>query len=252
MSRPKIRLYVPEAFSKGGEVTLGQNQSHYLSHVMRLKAGDHVAIFNGADGEWLAELARADKKSVVLALQHQREAQRPSPDLWLAFAPLKNKSDLVVEKATELGVSRLIAVYTRHAVVKAVNMEKLAVHAMEAAEQCGRHDVPVIDEKKDLGFLLASWPGERLLLYGDETGGGEALKDVLAALDAAPLGVLIGPEGGFSAEELRMLKSVAFTRPFGMGPRILKADTAAVAALACVQSVAGDWRQKPRFMAKEV
>jgi 16S rRNA (uracil1498-N3)-methyltransferase len=250
-AKPKIRLYVAERFSPNRELELSVNQSHYLSHVMRARDGDAVAAFNGEDGEWLA-VVRIERKSVSLVLKEKRKEQRRSPDLWLAFAPLKNKTDLIVEKAVELGVSQLVVVYTRHAVVKSIAREKLEAHAIEAAEQCERLDIPVIEESKDLGIFLANWPKDRLLLYGDESGSGESLQQVLTALPHKKLGVLIGPEGGFAADEQRMLKSVAVAKPFGMGPRILKADTAAVAALACVQAFAGDWHEKPRFVIPSV
>jgi 16S rRNA (uracil1498-N3)-methyltransferase len=246
-AKAKIRLYVPSSYAAGGKLALNQNQSHYTQHVMRCKTGDTVMVFNGRDGVWLAQISALDKKHVVLELLHQIEKQRSSPDLWLAFAPLKNKTDLVVEKATELGVTKIMVVYTRHAVVTSINHEKLHAHAIEAAEQCERHDIAVIEEQKDIATLLACWPSDRLLLYGDESGGGEALKEQFFADSVNKYGVLIGPEGGFSEEEHRMLKHASFAKAFSMGPRILRADTAAVAALACVQSAIGDWQHKPRF-----
>jgi 16S rRNA (uracil1498-N3)-methyltransferase len=170
--------------------------------------------------------------------------------VWLAFAMIKNKSELVVEKATELGVSTILPVVTQHSVVKHANIEKLEGYAIEAAEQCERHDVPRIIPQRNLASLLGDWPKDRILLYGDETGGGEPLQSVIAGLTSA-CGVLIGPEGGFSADEIRMLRLAPFAKAFGMGPRILRADTAAVAALACIQSVRGDWQQRPHFKGME-
>ena len=171
--------------------------------------------------------------------------QKTRPDIWLAFAPIKNKTDLVVEKAVELGVTALQIVYTRHAVVKSINREKLTAHAIEAAEQCGRHDVPRFEEYSELSSLLGQWPEDRTLLYGDESGGGEPLKTLLPSLKNGKYAILIGPEGGFSADEHHMLKLAKNVNPFGMGPRILRADTAAVAALACVQAWLGDWNEQP-------
>jgi len=247
----KIRLYVNEPFAAQQHIMLGQGQSHYLANVMRCREGDGVAIFNGRDGEWLASVAAVQKKSVTLALVKKCRDQKNSPDLWIAFAPIKNKTELVVEKAVELGVSALLPVFTRHAVVRSINQEKLMAHAIEAAEQCGRLDVPSIEEHKDLATLLAAWPKDRTLLYGDETGGGAALKALLPALPRGKYGVLIGPEGGFSAEEHHMLRMASFVKPFGMGPRLLRADTAAVAALACVQAWLGDWDILPSPLAGE-
>ncbi len=281
----KIRLFAPVPYEIGKQIDLTEGQSHYLSNVMRQQAGDTIALFNGHDGEWVAEIAAA-KKQISLRLIAQQRPQKASPDLWLAFAPIKNKTDLVVEKATELGVSKIMPVFTQHAVVRSVNMEKLTAHAVEAAEQCERMDVPVIETTKDIPTLLSQWPRDRTLFYGDESGKGESLKDLLApplrgsgreraegevgavggggvdtqttppassgaiACSQPPslkerAGILIGPEGGFSVDEQKLLHSLPFVKPFSMGPRILRADTAAVAALACVQAWLGDWEEKP-------
>jgi 16S rRNA (uracil1498-N3)-methyltransferase len=250
-AKPKIRLYVPHAFAPAQSLALDAGQAHYIANVMRGKPGQPVAVFNGSDGEWLAEIAHADKKSVTLALKHRLSPQRNSPDLWLAFAPIKNKTDLVVEKAVELGVTALLPVFTRYAVVRSVNHDKLMAHAIEAAEQCERHDIPRLQEYKDLPTLLAGWPEDRLLLYGDETGGGTPLKTLLPTLSHKKYALLIGPEGGFSGEEHYMLKASPMVAPFGLGPRILRADTAAVAALACMQMWLGDWNEQPHFTAME-
>ncbi|NDC57430.1 MAG: RsmE family RNA methyltransferase, partial [Alphaproteobacteria bacterium] len=153
----------------------------------------------------------------------------------------------MVEKAVELGVSALLPVVTQHSVVRSVNEDKLLAHAIEAAEQCERHDVPQFVQYKDIGALLGNWPQDRLLLHADETGGGRNLQDLLPALAGKKYAVLIGPEGGFSADERRMIAACGQAVGFGMGPRILRADTAAIAALACVQCYAGDWDAPPRF-----
>lgn len=246
-AKPKIRLYVSADYTKGQRISLGEKQSHYLSNVMRVREGDVIAVFNGKDGEWQAEIERIDKKNVTLYLKEYRAEQIYSPDLWLAFAPIKSKTELVVEKATELGVAKIITVIMKYSVVDRVNMEKLMAHAIEAAEQCERRDVPELEECKNLSALLGAWPKDRTLLYGDESGEGAPLKTLLSGLSQGKYGVLVGPEGGFSVDEHRMLKAAPFVKAFGMGPRILRADTAATAALACVQSWLGDWEQKPRF-----
>lgn len=229
---------------------LDEAQSHYLAHVMRVREGDRVAVFNGQDGQWEARIASVAKKKVGLLLERQILPQRASPDLWLVFAPIKNKTDLVVEKAVELGVSAIGVVYTKHAVVRSVNAEKLMRHAIEAAEQCERFDVPSLTEYKDMGAFLGAWPKDRTLLYGDESGAGVPFEHLLSGLEAGKYAVLIGPEGGFSKEEHRMLQAHPQVKPFGMGPRILRADTAAVAALACVQARLGDWDERPHFVAE--
>lgn len=260
-AKPMIRVYVPGDFLPGQILDLNPDQSHYLTNVMRLNDGDALAVFNEHSGEWEARVARSHKKHASLSLVSQRAKPRQSPDVWLVFAALKNKSDLVVEKATELGVSKIFVVPTAHSVAKSVNMEKLVAHATEAAEQCERHDVPSIETAKDLPTLLGVWPKDRVLFYGDESGGGENLSVILSEASAKSkdldpsnsvgmtkkYAMLIGPEGGFSALEHQALKAAPFVKAFGMGPRILRADTAAVAALACLMMQVGDWQEKPKF-----
>jgi 16S rRNA (uracil1498-N3)-methyltransferase len=246
-AKPKIRLFVPLPFTANQPLSLNPNQSHYLSHVMRARAGDTVAVFNGRDGEWAAEVTVIEKKRVTVMPVTQIAPQAGVPDLWLIFAPIKNKTELVVEKAIELGVSKLLTVITRHSVVRSVNLEKLHAHAIEAAEQCGRHDVPAIETYEDIPHLLNAWPKDRILLYADESGEGKAVKTLLASLPVGKYAILIGPEGGFANEEQRILRSMPYVKAFGLGPRILRADTAAVAALACMQAALGDWDVKPAF-----
>jgi 16S rRNA (uracil1498-N3)-methyltransferase len=248
--KPKIRLFTDSRLHADA-VKLSGNQSHYVTNVMRADVGDVVRVFNGIDGEWLATINTLGKKQVTLSLIRQIKKQSPSPDLWLAFAPIKNKTELVVEKATELGAAKIIPVLTRYSVVKSINKEKLMANAVEAAEQCERLDVPVLEECVGLSHLLAAWPVSRILLHADESGAGEPLNNrLLPHIQGNAVGVLIGPEGGFSKEEQQLLKSKSFVRPFTLGPRILRADTAAVAALACVQAWLGDWEQKPNFHAQ--
>lgn len=248
-AKPKIRLYVPADYRAGYVLELGAGQAHYLLHVMRLTQGDVLTVFNGEEGEWLAEVTQVRKKSVTLTLKSRYAAQIYSPEVWFAFAPIKNKTELVVEKATELGVTKILPVFMKHSVVTRVNMDKLTAHAIEAAEQCERMDVPVIEEQKNLQAMLGAWPKDRLLLYGDESGGGTPLGDILYSLSlgGGKYGILIGPEGGFAGDERQLLAACDFVKPFGMGPRILRADTAAVVALSCLISRVGDWQRNPRF-----
>lgn len=247
-ARPRLRLFVPEAFTAGQSLELSAAQSHYVAQVMRARTGEAVALFNGQDGEWLAEIRQMTKKTVVLAPVERLREQKPGPDLWLAFAPVKNKVDVIVEKAVELGVSALLPVFTRHAVVTSLNHAKLAAYAVEAAEQCERLDVPRIQEFRDIPALLADWPTDRLLLHADESGGGADLRTLLPTLPAGgKLAVLIGPEGGFAQEERDRLRRHPAVRLCGLGPRVLRSDTAVVAALACVQAWLGDWQEQPRF-----
>jgi len=247
----EIRLYINSEILAGCEVALPAQQSHYLVNVMRVKIGYKISIFNGVAGQWSAEISNVSKKSVSLTPLLQTRPQIYSPNLWLAFAPLKNKTEIVLEKAVELGVSRILPVITRHCVVRSVNLEKLSAHVMEAAEQCERLDIPEIATYKDLSYLLGDWDNDRILLYGDETGGGEALPKALAELPKnAKLAVLIGPEGGFADDELAMLRACKFARAFGMGARILRADTATISALAYIQAHTGQWDAKPHFVEK--
>lgn len=245
--KPLVRLYVSQALLTGSLISLDEARAHYVRHVMRLGDGDIIAAFNEESGEWEASLQFHGKRGVQLSIGKKIADARPSPDLWLAFATIKNKNELVVEKATELGVSALHPIVTQHSVVKSVNMEKLQAHAIEAAEQCERHDVPAITQHRNLASFLGDFPGGRTLLYGDESGKGKPLPEVLATLKNTKLCLLIGPEGGFSADEHRILQSADFALAFGMGPRILRADTAAVAALACIASASGDWHEPPHF-----
>ncbi|MDX2074644.1 MAG: 16S rRNA (uracil(1498)-N(3))-methyltransferase [Alphaproteobacteria bacterium] len=260
-----VRLYITDTLSPGALIALDEQRAHYVRHVMRLEDDEKITAFNAENGEWEASLQSQGKRSVQLVIGTQVSTPRPCPDVWLAFAAIKNKNELVVEKATELGVREIHPIFTRHAVVKSVNIEKLQAHATLAAEQCERHDVPAITTHKNLANFLGSHPAGRLLLYGDETGasaplftvipaperGSSITRDTPASGPRPPIKsgvtILIGPEGGFSAEEHRMLQSSTFAIGFGMGPRILRADTAAVAALACVLSAAGDWSQPPHF-----
>jgi len=244
----KARLFTDDDLGASVTITPNADQAHYLLKVMRAGNDERVILFNGRDGEWLSTVDEATKKTCVLRLEKQLRAQSPEPDLWLAFAPLKkSNTDFVIEKATELGVSSLMPVFTERTNTTRVKSERLRIIAMEAAEQCDRLSIPEVAEPLSLAKLLASWPDGRTLLVPDETGGGRALKDVLVDNTLKPHGFLIGPEGGFSASELDALSNLPFVIRVGLGPRILRAETAALAALACFQALSGDWKQKPRF-----
>jgi 16S rRNA (uracil1498-N3)-methyltransferase len=241
-----IRLYTAESLFANARVMLDEARAHYVRNVMRLRDGDCIGAFNARDGEWEASIHANGKRDVALVIGKKLSAPRPCPDVWIAFAAIKNKNELVVEKATELGVSAIHPIITQHSVVKSLNTEKLQLHAMEAAEQCERFDIPVITPHKNLATFLGKFPTGRILLYGDESG---TQTQPLPALPPQPLCILIGPEGGFSAEEHRMLQTCPFAQGFSMGPRILRADTAAISALACVMRTAGDWHHPPHFRA---
>jgi 16S rRNA (uracil1498-N3)-methyltransferase len=240
---PKIRLYVQDSLQADGAVTTGPEQAHYLQHVMRCKPGQEIALFNGRDGEWLARIESLAKKQATLLPVSQSRPQISAPDLWLLFAPVKRGPfDFIVEKATELGVSRLMPVVTRFTVRDRVKMERMDAIAREAAEQCGRLDVPEVLEPRSLDDMLTRWPADRTLIFCDEGGAVRPMLEVVSALDTGPAALLIGPEGGFHKAERELLHSLPFVRAVSLGPRILRADTAALSALTLYQAAQGDWR----------
>jgi 16S rRNA (uracil1498-N3)-methyltransferase len=235
----KLRLYVEDALHDGVQVPAHESQAHYLLHVMRAKPGMRVALFNGRDGEWLAEIGALSKRGVILTCLRQTAPQTAVPDLWLAFAPIKKTpADYLVQKATELGVSCLLPVMTRRTIVSRINYERMTANAIEAAEQSERLSVPAVREAVPLKKLLADWPKDRILYFCDESGEAEPLAKIARP---SPAAILTGPEGGFDDAERAMLRQLPFVMPVTLGPRILRADTAALAALAIWQSAQGDW-----------
>jgi 16S rRNA (uracil1498-N3)-methyltransferase len=241
------RLFVEAALAPGAAVPLEPAQANYLCNVLRLSAGDGVLAFNGRDGEWRAELDRQGKKAAALRITGLSRPQEPSTDLHYLFAPLKHaRLDYMVQKAVELGVSCLQPVTTRHTQMSRVNLERMRANAIEAAEQCGILTIPEIAAPLSLDRLLTDMEADRLVIFCDEDA---ETRDPVEALSAhrkdgamPPLAVLIGPEGGFAEEERALLLRRKNVLRLALGPRILRADTAAVAALAIVQSVLGDWR----------
>jgi 16S rRNA (uracil1498-N3)-methyltransferase len=243
------RLFVDATLGAGEEIRLADEHVHYLRHVLRLEPGAPLALFNGHDGEWRGSLVAVAKGHATVAVEQQMRPQAREPDLWLVFAPIKRaRIDIVAEKATELGVSLLQPILTQHTAVERVTVERLRAIAVEAAEQCERLSVPEVRLPVTLGKLLPEWPAERRLLLCAEAGGArpiaEALRSHVAGI-AAPWAVMIGPEGGFARSELDALAKLPFVMPVGLGPRILRADTAALAALACWQAILGDGQQRP-------
>ena len=238
------RLFVTATLEPGGAVALDEGQTHYLLHVLRAGAGDRVLIFNGRDGEWQADMTTANKRGVIVSVRRQTLPQTPVPDLWLLFAPVKKTpSDYLVQKATELGAAKLQPVFTRRTIVSRINEERLLANAIEAAEQSARLSVPEIGAPLALEKLLAAWPKDRQMFFCDEGGDARPLAEAARAAGAEPAAILTGPEGGFDPVEREMLRGLSFVTPVTLGPRILRADTAALAALAIWQSVSGDWRQ---------
>jgi 16S rRNA (uracil1498-N3)-methyltransferase len=237
----KVRLYVDHPLGEGQSVPLDPAQSRYLFSVMRLGIGDAVHLFNGRAGEWHAEIAETGKKGGALSVRWPVAGQRMPPDLWLLFAPLKKtRTDFVVEKAAELGAARILPVMTDFTNAERVRRDRLQAHAVEAIEQCGGTFVPEVAEADRLARVLDDWPPERRLAFCDESlsGPGHALQ----GRPGEPWAVLIGPEGGFSDAERARLRDMPGALAVGLGPRILRADTATVAALALWQAALGDWR----------
>lgn len=243
------RLFLRAPLSGGARIPLDRAQANYLVNVLRLPAGAAIRVFNGKDGEWQATLAADGRKAHALVVGERTRPQPAAPDLHYLFAPLKQaRLDYMVGKAVEMGVGRLRPVLTQHGQVTRLNRERMEANAVEAAEQCGILSIPGIDDPAPLKTLIDGWAaGEagRRIVFCDE---GDETSDpitILSALAPSPLAVLVGPEGGFSVDERKLLREQPFVTAIPLGPRIMRADTAAVAALALVQAVLGDWRNSP-------
>lgn len=243
--RPKIRLYVDHPLGEAQSVPVSRDHANYLFNVMRLGVGAEVALFNGQDGEWRAEVAAKGKRGGVLVCAEQTAPQMMPPDVWLLFAPIKKaRTDFIVEKAAELGAARILPVRTDFTNSERLRQDKLQAHAMEAAEQCGGTYVPSVEEIQPLEKVLEGWDASRALVFADEalanTPSSAPERGLLAAAPM-PAAILIGPEGGFSDAERERLRALPFVHTMSLGPRILRADTAAVAALTLWQKAQGDW-----------
>lgn len=242
---PGIRLFVDAVLSAKTDMTLSKDQTHYLKNVMRVPAGGTVHLFNGRDGEWQATVSTLAKSGATVRVGHQTRRQIDDPDVWLCFAPVKKaRIDFIAQKASELGVSGLQPVLTHYTNVTRVNTDRLRANAIEAAEQCARLTVPEVFEPQKLEALIAGWPAERHILLLDETRGGIPIVETLRRAGATrgqPWAIFVGPEGGYAPAELDLLSRLPNVTPVGLGVRLLRADTAAVAALACWQAILGDW-----------
>lgn len=254
----RARLWVESDLSASAAITLNPADSHYVVTVMRLRTGDGLGLFNGRDGEWLGQIKSLNKRAVELTLTEKLRVQRPEPDLWLAFAPVKRaRIDFIAQKATELGVSRLLPVMTARTNVARVNIARLRANAKEAAEQCERLALPEVSETQSLTELIDAWPPGRRLMFCDESLSGVPALEMLQQAGRGgdlssgesdpppgpgPWAILVGPEGGFNDEEQKLLRAQEFTLAVSLGPRLLRADTAALAALSLWQAALGDWR----------
>lgn len=244
------RLYVTQALAAHQEVAFSPEQSHYLARVMRCKEGQSLRVFNGKDGEWLATIHEAHKKHMTACIASQLRAQAAEPDIQLAFAPIKHgKIDFLAQKATELGASMLLPIQTERTIVSRVNEERLYANSIEAAEQSERLTIPTIAPYQPLPQFLDQFPSTSTLIYCDESGAGTPLPDALERPENLQKAytLLIGPEGGFTPKERTLLHAHPCTIPVGLGPRVMRADTAALAALAIIQAKCGDWHLQPNF-----
>lgn len=236
------RLFLPHGLTQNAVVEPDAQQSHYLSHVLRLKPAAKLLVFNGRDGEWLCEVAAVEKKKVLLRLLAQVRPQPPHPDLLYCFAPLKaGRLDYLVQKAVEMGAGVLQPVITQHTQMSTIGTDRLRANVVEAAEQCGILAIPRVEDAIKLDRLLWLWEPGRRLIFCDEGADTNNPIPALTAVAERKLGLLVGPEGGFSDEERQQLRALPYVTPIPLGPRILRADTAAVAALAVIQATIGDW-----------
>lgn len=233
------RLYVGAPLHAAARIELQPSQANYLGNVMRMKEGDRLLVFDGMSGEWLAEVADAGKKRMILSVNEPTRPQENVPDLWLAFAPVKKgRVDWLVEKAVELGVARLLPVVTQRTIVDKLNLDRMRAHIIEAAEQCGRTALADIDEPVRLDAFLKRRDGARTLYFADEAGG----EQIATSFGPGPAVILTGPEGGFTPDEAAAIRAAPNSTAISLGPRILRAETAALAAVAAWMTAVGDWR----------
>ncbi|MDP3895333.1 MAG: 16S rRNA (uracil(1498)-N(3))-methyltransferase [Mesorhizobium sp.] len=237
------RLFIPQPLSPGGDVEPDPQQAHYLLNVLRLQPGAQILVFNGVDGEWLAEITEAGKKRVRLALTMQVRPQPAASDLVYCFAPLKQgRLDYMVQKAVEMGAGVVQPVLTQHTQMSTVGIDRIRANVVEAAEQCGILAIPEVRDIVKLERLIWEWEAGRRLIFCDEGADTNNPAPALQAIVETKLGLLIGPEGGFSEAERQQLRALPYVTAIPLGPRILRADTAAVAAMAVIQATIGDWR----------
>ncbi|MBR2299568.1 MAG: 16S rRNA (uracil(1498)-N(3))-methyltransferase [Alphaproteobacteria bacterium] len=238
----RIRLFTDTPLKIGEIYTANENQTHYLKNVMRLGLGDEVFLFDGINGEFESQILEIGKKTLSLKVNKKIFDFEKSPDVWLLFASLKKENtDIVIQKAVELGVSKIFPVQTEYTFNAHLKPERVKAQVIEAAEQCRRQDVPEVQNLQNLQQILSNWDKNRTLVYLDETGSGETFAKASSKMKA-PVAFLIGPEGGFSLREFELLKSLSYTLSVSLGKRILRAETASISALSCWQAMVGDWK----------
>ena len=234
------RLYVTTPLAEGTSVAVDGNAAHYLLHVMRLKVGDAVLLFDGINGEWLATISDARKRDAVMVVERQTKLPEIIPDFWLCAAPIKKgRMEWLIEKATELGVAEIHPILTRRSVVDKINPDRLTAQMVEAAEQCGRTNLPLLHGARNIKALLADFPEGRTLFFADERGGTSIAEAITA--HPGPAALLIGPEGGFDDSEREAIRAHPQAIAVSLGPRILRAETAAITAISIWMALAGDW-----------
>lgn len=238
---PKIRLFVETNLKDNSLLSLNESQSHYLQNVMKQNIGDVIRCFDNANGEYDCEIVACGKKRCEIKTLNKTKDYYQCPDIWLLFAPVKKEqTDFIIQKATELGTKKIVPTITERTISDKVKKERFTLQAIEACEQCRRVDIPEVSDAVQLDKLLANWDKSRTLYFMDETGNGENITSVFSSA-SAPLAILVGPEGGFSEKELEKLRNLPYTKAVVMGKRILRAETAVVAALSCWQALSGDW-----------
>ena len=238
----RIRLFAETPLKIGEICVTNEDQTHYLKNVMRLSLGDEVFLFDGVNGEFETQIIEMSKKTLSLKINKKVFNFEKSPDVWLLFANLKKENtDIVVQKAVELGVSKILPVQTEYTFNAKLKPERVKAQVIEAAEQCRRQDIPNVESLQNLQQILSNWDKNRTLVYLDETGSGESFSKTFSKMKP-PVAFLIGPEGGFSSKELEMLKSLPYTLSVSLGKRILRAETACISALSCWQAMVGDWK----------
>lgn len=239
-----FRLYIANNLADEKNITLNEEQSHYLKNVVKYNIGETLHCFDNKNGEFSCEITEIGKKAVTLSVLNKVKDFSPTPDIWLLFAPLKkDKTDFVIEKATELGCRKIIPTLTKYTITNNIKTERYIAQSIEAAEQCRRTDLPEISIPQKLEDLLNNWDKNRSLYFMDETLQSLPFAELLSKEPATSAAVLIGPEGGFSPEELTLLRNLSFAKGATLGPRILRAETAVAAALSCWQMIRGDWRK---------
>lgn len=237
-----FRLYIKEELNLNKNVSVDENQAHYLRNVVKYSVGDELYCFDNKNGEFLCVVKELSKKNAVLEVKEKIQDFSVSPDIWLLFAPLKkDNTDFVIQKATELGCRKIIPVITKHTITNNVKIERYIAQSIEASEQCRRTDLPEISLQQDLKSVLNSWDSTRILFFMDETLESNNFLNVLRENPIEKAAILVGPEGGFSDDEIKLLKSLSFCKGATLGPRILRAETAVLASLSCWQLISGDW-----------